>query len=79
MDSVFNKVSIYLSIYLNNDSNVDNNDVNNDDNDGDNTMVMTMLTTAIMVITTMLRWSVYITILMIITSFVYYFYTQVTP
>ena len=59
----------------NNDSNVDNNDDNNDDN----TMVMTMVTIAITPMTTMLRWSVYITLLLIITSLVYYFYTQATP
>ena len=63
----------------NNDSNVDNNDDNNDDNDDDNTMVMTMVTIATTAMTTMLRWSVYITLLLIITSLVYYFYTQATP
>ena len=55
----------------NNDSNVDNNDDNNDDN--------TMVTIATTAMTTMLRWSVYITLLLITTSLVYYFYTQATP
>ena len=63
----------------NNDSNVDNNDDYNDDNDDDNTVVMTIVTIAITAMTTMWRWSVYITLLLIITSLVYYFNTQATP
>ena len=62
----------------NNDRNVDNNDDNKDYNDDDNTMVMTMVTIATTAMTTMFRWSVYITLLLIITSLVYYFYTQAT-